>query len=40
MAVDHEAVMTYVERDMALEAELNKAVDDLEVTEQDQRFLI
>jgi len=35
MAVDHEAVMTYVERDMALEAELNKAVDDLEVTEQD-----
>jgi len=32
MAVDHEAVMTYVERDMALEAELNRAVDDLEVT--------
>ena len=33
MAVDHEAVMAYVDRDIALEAELNKAVDDLEVTE-------
>jgi len=32
LAVDHEVVMSYVERDMALEAELNKAVDDLEVT--------
>ena len=32
MAVDHEVVMTYVERDMALEAELGRAVDNMEVS--------
>ena len=32
MAVDHEVVMTYVERDMVLKAELNKALDGCEVT--------
>jgi len=36
IAVDHEVVMMYVERDMALEAELEKAVDNLEVTAADQ----
>ena len=33
MAVDHDVVMTYVERDMALEAEFEKAVDNMEVTD-------
>jgi len=36
MAVDHEVVMMYVERDMTLEAELEKAVNNLEVSEADQ----
>jgi len=36
MAVDHEVVMMYVERDMALEAELEKAVDNMEVAAGDQ----
>ena len=34
MAVDHNVVMDYVERDMAL-AVLNKAVDDLGFSEQN-----
>ena len=37
MAVDHNVVMTYVERDMALEAELEKAVDNMEVTDQNSK---
>ena len=37
MAVDHDVVMTYVERDMALEAELEKAVDNMEVTDQNTK---
>ena len=36
MAIDHEVVMMYVERDMALEAELEKAVDNIEVAADDQ----
>jgi len=36
MAIDHEVVMMYVERDMALEAELEKAVDNIEVAAGDQ----
>jgi len=36
MAVDHEVVMMYVKRDMALEADLEKAVDNMDLEAGDQ----
>ena len=38
MAVDHEVVMMYVERDMALEAELENAVVNMEIAAGDKNI--